>query len=237
MERDYKISVALAAYKGEDFIGEQLSSILSQLLPQDEVIVSDDFPSGKTREVVMEFAAKDERIKYIEGPSKGVIRNFENAIGACTGKYIFLSDQDDMWLPDKVETVCRTLDEGADLVLHNAMVTDGKMKIQDTSFFKSHGTKKGYLTNLIRNSYMGCCMAFTRELCGKIMPFPENIPMHDQWIGMIAEKTGKVSHIEKPLILYRRHGGNVTGGKTSLKQKCMWRISMAKEISKRLSAE
>ncbi len=237
MERDYKISVALAAYKGEDFIGEQLSSILSQLSPQDEVIVSDDFPQGKTREVVMKFAENDARIKYIEGPSAGVIRNFENAIKACTGKYIFLSDQDDMWLPDKVETVCKELDAGSDLVLHNAMVTDGEMKIQDTSFFKSHGTKKGYLTNLIRNSYMGCCMAFRRELCGKIMPFPENIPMHDQWIGLIAEKTGKVSLAEKPLILYRRHGGNVTGGKTSLKQKCMWRISMAKEIRKRLSAE
>ncbi len=237
MERDYKISVALAAYKGEDFIREQLSSIISQLSPQDEVIVSDDFPQGKTREVVMSFAENDTRVKYIEGPAKGVIRNFENAVKACTGKYIFLADQDDMWLPDKVEAVCEALSAGADLVLHNAMVTDRDMKIQDTSFFKSHGTKKGYLTNLIRNSYMGCCMAFRRELCEKIMPFPENIPMHDQWIGLLAEKTGKVSLIEKPLILYRRHGGNVTGGQTSLKQKCMWRISMAKEIKKRLSAE
>lgn len=237
MERNYKISVALAAYKGENFIGEQLSSILSQLSPEDEVVVSDDFPDGKTKEEVIKIGAEDGRIRYIEGPGKGLIMNFENAINACTGDYIFLADQDDVWLPDKVEKVCEKLEEGADLVLHNAMVTDGKLKIQDTSFFKSHGTKTGYFNNLLKNSYMGCCMAFRKSLCEKIMPFPQNLPMHDQWIGLVAEKTGKVCLIEKPLILYRRHGNNVSGGQTSLKQKIMWRISIAKELRKRLSAE
>ncbi len=235
MGREYKISVALAAYKGEDFIGEQLDSILSQLAPSDEVVVSDDFPQGKTREIVAALAENDSRIRYVEGPAKGLIMNFENAINNCTGDYIFLADQDDVWLPDKVEKVTEKLEAGADLVLHNAMVTDGKLKIQDTSFFKSHGTKTGYLNNLVKNSYMGCCMAFRKSLCKKIMPFPQNLPMHDQWIGLIAEKTGKVCLVEKPLILYRRHGNNVSGGQTSLKQKIMWRISIAQEIKKRLS--
>lgn len=235
MGREYKISVALAAYKGEDFIGEQLDSILSQLAPSDEVVVSDDFPQGKTREIVAALAENDSRIRYVEGPAKGLIVNFENAINNCTGDYIFLADQDDVWLPDKVEKVTEKLEAGADLVLHNAMVTDGKLKIQDTSFFKSHGTKTGYLNNLVKNSYMGCCMAFRKSLCKKIMPFPQNLPMHDQWIGLIAEKTGKVCLVEKPLILYRRHGNNVSGGQTSLKQKIMWRISIAQEIKKRLS--
>lgn len=235
MGREYKISVALAAYKGEDFIGEQLDSILSQLAPSDEVVISDDFPQGKTREIVAALAENDSRIRYVEGPAKGLIMNFENAINNCTGDYIFLADQDDVWLPDKVEKVTEKLEAGADLVLHNAMVTDGKLKIQDTSFFKSHGTKTGYLNNLVKNSYMGCCMAFRKSLCKKIMPFPQNLPMHDQWIGLIAEKTGKVCLVEKPLILYRRHGNNVSGGQTSLKQKIMWRISIAQEIKKRLS--
>ncbi len=235
MERNYKISVALAAYKGENFIGEQLSSILTQLADTDEVIVSDDFPQGKTKEIVLEMAEEDARIKYIEGPSKGLIMNFENAIKNCTGDYIFLADQDDVWLPDKVEKVCEEFEKGADLVLHNAMVTDKDLKITDTSFFSSHGTKTGYFNNILKNSYMGCCMAFKTELKEKILPFPESLPMHDQWIGLLAEKTGKVSLVEKPLILYRRHGENMTGGKTSLKQKIMWRISIAQEIKKRLS--
>ena len=235
MEKEYKISVALAAYKGEDFIEEQLNSILSQLNPLDEVVVSDDFPEGKTKEVVMKLAHDDSRIKYIAGPAKGLIMNFENAIKHCTGDFIFLADQDDVWLPDKAGAVAEKLASGADLVLHNAMVTDSDLTVSDTSFFSSHGTKTGYFNNLVKNSYMGCCMAFRRELTEKILPFPESLPMHDQWIGLIAEKTGKVCLIEKPLILYRRHGGNMTGGKTSLKQKIMWRISIAQEIRKRIS--
>ena len=235
MEKEYKISVALAAYKGENFIEEQLSSILTQLKPLDEVVVSDDFPEGKTKEVVMKLAGNDTRIKYIAGPGKGLIMNFENAIKHCTGDFIFLADQDDVWLPDKVEKVTEKLLSGADLVLHNAMVTDSHLKVNDTSFFASHGTKTGYFNNLVKNSYMGCCMAFRKELTEKILPFPENLPMHDQWIGLIAEKTGRVCLEEKPLILYRRHGGNMTGGKTSLKQKIMWRISIAQEIRKRIS--
>lgn len=235
MEKEYKISVALAAYKGENFIEEQLSSILTQLKPLDEVVVSDDFPEGKTREVVMKLAENDARIKYIAGPGNGLIMNFENAIKHCTGDFIFLADQDDVWLPDKVEKVTEKLSSGAELVLHNAMVTDSHLTVNDTSFFASHGTKTGYFNNLVKNSYMGCCMAFRKELAEKILPFPENLPMHDQWIGLIAEKTGKVCLIEKPLILYRRHGGNMTGGKTSLRQKIMWRISIAQEIRKRIS--
>ena len=237
MDRNYKISVALAAYKGESFIGEQLSSILTQLTDTDEVVVSDDFPQGKTREIVLGMAESDERIKYIEGPAKGLIMNFENAIKSCTGDYIFLADQDDVWLPDKVEKVVAEFEKGAELVLHNAMVTDKELKITDTSFFKSHGTKTGYFSNILKNSYMGCCMAFRKELKEKILPFPENLPMHDQWIGLLAEKTGKVSLVEKPLILYRRHGENMTGGKTSLKQKLMWRLSIVQKVSKRLSSE
>ncbi|MBE6782937.1 MAG: glycosyltransferase family 2 protein [Ruminococcaceae bacterium] len=235
MSKGKKISVALAAYKGEKFITEQLESIVFQLKDCDEIIVSDDLPGGETEQIVRAFAEKDARVKYIHGPQKGLIKNFENAIKHCTGDYIFLCDQDDVWLPDKVEQVTAKLDEGFMLVLHNAMVTDEKLTIKDTSFFKSHGTKTGFTANLLKNSYMGCCMAFSRDLCGRILPFAENLPMHDQWIGLLAEKTGKVCLVEKPLILYRRHGSNMTGGKTSLKQKIMWRISIAQKIKERLS--
>ena len=233
MDRKYKISVALAAYKGEDFIGEQLRSILSQLSPEDEVVVSDDFPEGKTKDVILEIGGEDGRIRYIEGPGKGLIMNFENAINACTGDYIFLADQDDVWLPDKVEKVCEKLEAGADLVLHNALVTDGKLKIQDTSFFKSHGSKTGYLNNLIKNSYMGCCMAFRKSLCEKIMPFPQNLPMHDQWIGLRGERFGRVSLINEPFLLYRRHDGTATGGATTFAQKLKWRIAIITSLMRK----
>ena len=75
-------------------------------------------------------------------------------------------------------------------------------------------------------------MAFKSELKKEILPFPEDIPMHDQWIGLKAEQKYKVKFIDEPLILYRRHGGNVTGAKTSLMQKLIWRINLIKNLIK-----
>ncbi len=234
MENNFKISVAMAVYKGEAFIKEQLESVLAQLSKDSEVIVSDDLPGGETEKIVRKFMENDNRIKYIEGPAQGLIKNFENAIKNTSGDVIFLADQDDVWLPDKVERVMSEIQCGADLVLHNAMVTDKALTVTDTSFFASHGTKTGYINNLIKNSYMGCSMAFKRDLLKFILPFPENLPMHDQWIGLVAEKKGTVKLIEKPLILYRRHGDNASGGKTSLKQKIVWRINIARKINSRV---
>ena len=112
-----KISVALAAYKGEQYISEQIDSILSQLGENDELIISDDYPGGKTREIVLGYQSKDKRIRYIEGEGKGVVKNFENALRVCTGDVIFLSDQDDVWMPDKVELVMKEISNGADQLL------------------------------------------------------------------------------------------------------------------------
>ena len=81
---------------------------------------------------------------------------------------------------------------------------------------------------------MGCCMAFDRKLLKKIMPMPRFIPMHDQWIGLMAEIYGKVTFIDMPLIYYRVHGGNVTGGATSFSQKMKWRRYLIDKLIKRV---
>ena len=122
-----KISVALAAYNGEKYIGEQIESILPQLGRDDEIVVSDDNPAGKTRAAVEFYSAYDGRVRYVEGTGEGVCRNFENAILNCSGDVIFLCDQDDVWLPNKVERVMKAIENGADVVLHDAMMTDGEL--------------------------------------------------------------------------------------------------------------
>lgn len=228
------ISVALAAYKGEKYIEAQIRSILPQLSHDDEIIVSDDRPGGMTEKIVKRLAMEDSRIRWVEGKSKGVVANFVNAIRYCKGDKIFLCDQDDIWLPDKVKRVMEAFDEGYDLVLHNAYVTDGDLNITDYSFFEKRGSKKGVIRNIFKNSYMGCCMAFDRKLLKKIMPMPKSIPMHDQWIGILGEIYGKVKFIDLPLIYYRVHGGNVTGGKTSFSQKMAWRRYLILKLYKRV---
>ena len=131
------ISVALAAYKGEKYIEQQIRSILPQLSHGDEIIVSDDKPGGMTERIVKRLAEEDSRIIYVEGKGKGVVTNFINAIRYTKGDKIFLCDQDDVWLPDKVKRVMAAFDEGADLVLHNAYVTDKRLKIQFYSILLS----------------------------------------------------------------------------------------------------
>lgn len=228
-----KISVALAAYKGEQYIAEQLDSIIEQLGENDEIIVSDDYPQGDTCGIVQKYANKDKRIKYIEGEGKGVVRNFENALKACSGDVIFLCDQDDVWLPEKVSCVMAEIKKGADIVLHDAAVTDGSLNITEPSFFAIHKSNVDYKSNLVRNTFVGCCMAFTRQVMLDTLPFPEGLPMHDWWIALAAIKKGyKAVLLEKPLILWRRHGDNVTGGKTSFIQKIKWRAKMILSLAR-----
>ena len=219
-----KISVALAAYKGEKYIARQLSSILSQLHEDDEVIVSDDFPQGETKKAVEQMC--DSRIKYIEGPAQGVCANFENALRHCKGDIIFLADQDDVWLDNKVETVCKALEEN-DLVMHNAYITDSLLNKSGETCFSAHNANTGFLSNLIRNSFTGCCMAFRKEILAQVLPLPKGVPMHDWWIGLVVLKKGyKVSLVDEPLMLWRRHEDSVTGKKTSLLQKIKFRLKM-----------
>lgn len=228
-----RISVAMAVYHGEAYLEPQLDSILAQLQPADEIIVSDDCPGGRTEALVRRKAGQDPRVRYVQGPGRGLIANFAHAISLCGGDAVFLSDQDDVWMPDKAAKVKAALEQGALLVLHDACVTDAELRPSEPSFFLAHGSKPGFWRNLTRNSFMGCCMAFRRELCPAVLPFPTDIPMHDQWIGLIATRLGRVVFLEEPLLYYRRHGGNVSGGRTHFAAKLRWRLGLSYRLMER----
>jgi len=209
------ISVCMATYNGESYIKEQIQSILPQLKDGDELIVSDDGSTDNTLEIVFSFESL--KIRVLQGPQNGLIKNFENAINAAKGDYIFLCDQDDIWLENKVNVFKTAFENGADLIVSDCRVVDANAKIINESFFSLRNSRLGFLPNLLRNGFLGCCMAFKAELKPKILPFPKNIPMHDWWIGLVASLYGEVVFINQPLILYRRHGNNAspTGDKSS----------------------
>lgn len=231
-----KCSVALAAYNGETYIEEQITSILQNLREGDEVVVSDDGSTDGTRDIVRDLAKEDGRVRLIDGPCNGLIKNFENAIAACDGDVVFLSDQDDVWHADKVEAVLACFEEtGATLVLHDAQMTDNERHVLSPSFFAFRGSRPGYARNLWKNSYIGACIAFKKELLTVALPFDNRIPMHDQWLGLLAEKRGTVAFLPKVLIDYRRHEGTVTKdhhGKVSAM--ISNRLNMWQAIAKRL---
>ena len=227
------ISVAMAAFNGEKYLKDQVDSILKQCLPVEEVVVSIDKSQDKTLEILNNYSILDSRIKIFEGPNKGVVKNFENAIKKCTGDIIFLCDQDDIWYRNKVELIVNEFKKNRkiSLLLHDATVTDEYLNILYSSFFEKNHSKSGKIRNIIKNSYVGACIAFRQELKKYILPFPKNIPMHDQWIGLIAEVKGKVKFLKEPLIKYRRHKYTITSFKhSSFLNIIKWRINLIKSF-------
>ncbi len=202
------ISVCLATYNGQAFIEQQLISVLNQLGDQDEVLVSDDCSSDST--VKMIEAIGDSRIKILTTSKKlGIVKNFERALYSASGDYIFLCDQDDVWLPNKVETCLLGLRDYL-LVVTDCRVVDKDLNELYASFFELRQSGKGVIKNLIKNSYLGCCMAFRKDLLSLALPIPASAPMHDMWLGLIANFKGEVIFLNSPLVLYRRHGDNAS---------------------------
>ena len=205
-----KCSIAMAVYNGEKYIKEQIDSILKNMSDNDELIISDDGSKDDTLKIISKY--NDERIKLIEGPHKGVKQNFANAIDHAKGKYIFLSDQDDIWMENKIELVLKTFeDNNVSIVIHDAEVIDENLEVTLPSFFEYRNSGKGIIKNIYKNTYIGCCMAFKADLKKYILPIPNNIEMHDQWIGILGESKGDGSiYLKEKLIQYRRHSNNVS---------------------------
>ena len=200
-----KISVCMATYNGEKYIKEQLESILPQLSEQDEVIVSDDGSSDHTLDIVRSFG--DERIKiYKNELENGFSKNFENALNHSSGDLIFICDQDDVWMPDKVKVMREAL-KTHPFVIHDAVVTDGELNVRFESFFEHYGIKSGFLRTLVKTRYSGCCMGFTREFLNKALPFPDNQDLcpYDYWFAYLGEIDHEAYLLNIPLIMYRRH--------------------------------
>ena len=205
------ISVCITTYNGEKYIREQIESILTNITSSDEVIISDDGSTDKTLEILEKYCLKNKNIKILNGPKLGVIKNFENAIKNASGDIIFLSDQDDVWMENKVSSVIDTFEKNnCDMVVHDAVVIDKNENIHIPSFYMLRNSKSGLCKNLYKNSYIGCCMAFRREVFDLSYPFASNLPMHDWWLGLVADLKFKSVFIDDKLIKYRRHGNNVS---------------------------
>lgn len=221
-----RVSVAMAVYNGEKFLRQQIDSIIKQLGSSDELVISVDPSEDDSTEIALGYT-KDSRVTVIDGPGKGAVKNFENALIHTKGEYIFLSDQDDVWDEHKISEILPVLEkENVCAVVHDAYVTDADLNIISNTFFEIR-FYPGIIKNIIKNRYIGCCMAFKKAVLDYALPFPKRLPMHDQWIGITAKKLGEVVFIPEQLLYYRRHPYTVTGqGSSGVFKKLKWRINI-----------
>lgn len=216
-------SVCVATYNGEQYIEQQLRSILEQIKPEDEVIVSDDGSTDKTLKIVDSIG--DKRIRVGHSHAHYFKENFIEAMREAKGELIFLSDQDDVWLPGKYERCVNELQE-VDLVCTNSRMTNSELKVIEPNFFSIYHSGPGVFKNAMNNTYYGSCMAFRRSLLDYALPMPPTREIgHDIWLGLVAEMTSKVRFIDTPYLLYRRHedAKTSTNGLLHRSKRPLWR--------------
>ena len=220
-----RISVALCTYNGAPFLGEQLESIAAQTRQPDELVVFDDRSADGTPDILREFGAKARfpvRLNF-NPENVGSTKNFERAIRACSGDVIALSDQDDVWLPEKLARTEAVFDASPEvgLVFSDGAVVDAELRplghrLWQAFLFKprlQRRLREGRATEVLLkyNVVTGATMAFRSRHIPLILPIPEGV-VHDWWIALLISFVAPLMMIPAPLVRYRQHGGNQIGG-------------------------
>lgn len=217
-----QIDILLATYNGEKYLKEQLDSILMQTYSNFRLIISDDCSKDKTRDILKEYEQKDNRIKvYYQDKNLGYVKNFEFLLTKVENEIYALSDQDDVWLNNKIEKTYNKLKEtNSDLIFTDLEVVDENLKTIFESFndymLLSRKIKKyqdSYKMQYLYNCITGCTLISKKSFIKNIIPIPteSKYVIHDTWIGLIVALQGKITYLDEKTIKYRQHGKNQVG--------------------------
>lgn len=208
-------SVALCSYNGERFIHAQLNSILEQTQLPDEVVICDDNSSDKTVEIIertmLDFGGKFKLVQNDE--TLGYVRNFEKCISLCSGEIIFLSDQDDIWLAEKIAKTYGVMSRSPEtgMTFSDGTVVDENLKDSGYTLYGKHGIpemeRHQIVSSMLKRDVWikGCTIAFRSELRKYLYPGSAGSWGHDWWIAFIAAVISRIDFLDEPLMLYRRH--------------------------------
>ena len=239
------IDILMATYNGEQYIEEQLESIISQSCSDWRLIISDDCSKDGTVSIVKKYQAKyPDKILLFENyePSGSAQNNFFNTIKYATSDYIMFSDQDDVWFPDKIENTYNKMleiesecDSNTPVLVHTDLkVVDRTLNIINDSLFEMmnlDSNRCAFNNLLVQNIVTGCTIMGNRALFNYIKKIPGNAVMHDMWIALIASAFGEIGFVDKSTMLYRQHGNNSVGAKdTKSLNYVLYKIFHAKEI-------
>ncbi len=217
------ICIIMATYNGEEFLEDQITSILENTYRDFVLHIYDDGSTDRTLEIIRSFAEQypSQVVCHQNRANKGVILNFLQAVEELDADYYMLCDQDDIWLKRKIEKTLnyiRTLEDPARklpvVVFGDAKVVNENLSVQADSFQKQskyHPEHTDLAHLLMENKLLGCTIMFNRALKKKLYRFPPQIRMHDWWLGLVGTVFGTVGYLNEPLLLYRQHGTNIIG--------------------------
>ena len=217
----------MCTYNGADFVSDQLESIIKQSRLPDEIVICDDGSTDDTRALLKQFAAAASPVPVslqFNEKNLGSVKNFEKAIGLCTGDVIALSDQDDVWRADKLQLIEEAFRKApkAGVVFSDAEIVDENLqslerKMWDEIGFDEHKRKlvrSGRALEVLITGWTvtGATMAFRSDFVKLSLPIPDGIAMiHDGWVALTVAAAADVVMIEEPLIKYRQHGRQQIG--------------------------
>lgn len=224
------ISVAMASYNGEKYIKKQLDSILAQTRSVDEIIIVDDQSTDCTREVVEEYIKNHPEMKFVfsvNEKNQGYKKNFKTALSKCQGDYIFLCDQDDLWMPNKVEEMTDIMEKHPNIQVlassfsfidgeDNPFEIEQVKGLSNNNLLRMHVDANAlvqvpFYVLLFQNSFQGCATVVTREINKKFQKCFTDEIFHDWLLNLFAAEINGMYFINKPLFLYRIHGKNTIG--------------------------
>ena len=221
MANNPKIDVLMTTYNGEKYLKEQIESILNQTYKNINLIISDDCSTDNTRDILKEYQDIENIKIYYQDKNLGYVANFEFLLKHVESDIYMLSDQDDVWMPNKIEETFKKLEgDNADLVFTDLEVVNQNLELINKSFNKSmnkeHKIKKTLGTNqfeYLYNNITGCTIMSKKKWIDEILPIPKGSKyvIHDSWIGLIISLNGKISYLDKPTIKYRQHSENQVG--------------------------
>ena len=246
------IECVMCTYNGAEFIREQLESIGAQTCRIDRLIICDDGSTDTTVELARDWGkTADFKVDiFVNEKGLGAAGNFERALSLTEGDYIFFSDQDDVWLPRKVELSMEKMksmerEYGAHtpcLVHTDLRVVDRQLNLLHRSFLENQGLQhvadedRQLPCLMAQNFVTGCTMVINRALKEKAMPFPQDIIMHDYWLALAAVLSGHLGFVQDQTILYRQHGRNTVGAVKYLSLSNVLRVLRGEDMLARIDA-
>ena len=223
------VAIIMAVYNGENYLSEQIDSVLRGAEQNFRIHIFDDGSTDSSADIIAGYTNQyPEKVVYHRNKkNRGVIRNFLEGCLEIDADYYMFCDQDDIWLPEKISHTLEKMQAAEKKYPNKPLVIFGDARVVDENLQEIHPSfqrQSGYRTDrldlphiLMENKLIGCTMLFNssvKKLLADVPNLPDTLRMHDWWIALIAAALGKIIYLDEPLLLYRQHTGNVVGGST-----------------------